>query len=412
MGRTAPSFRACPTMRTEDVAEPGVSASSACLSAYVFTYIYTYVCIYASDSIRMCLSGLAMPASAVLELFQPSPEPGDGLPQLVDLLLLLRYLGLDAGRLLGGEIFERQPFDDVAPVPRHHALVASDGHVDVHMPEFVHGLAQRAALDHEHRRVRRPQGVERHVLAVDSLPRGAELPLDRGRVQDPFRMPDRVEEHRVGIPVGTKPVDVLPDEAADRGGNGHDASAFRGLRVVEPVFAQVVRPLRHGMAHIEKPVFEIDVPQLQAADLSDAQPAHQQREMDRQAVVFRKTLDQRVDLLFGQRRLLASFGRSLPRDEVAWIRGQQWRTSVRLPFGRGPHQALEQPDRVLERGGTHLVACFRVPFVDEFLGDVAHGCLAEPGEQFVQGRLLDSLASAAQLRSVLLPQVDDVPRRV
>ena len=67
-----------------------------------------------------------MPASAVLELFQPSPEPGDGLPQLVDLLLLLRYLGLDAGRLLGGEVFERQTFGDVATMfmiqgrtPRH-----------------------------------------------------------------------------------------------------------------------------------------------------------------------------------------------------------------------------------------------------------------------------------------------------
>ena len=67
---------------------------------------------------------------------------------------------------------------------------------------------------------------------------------------------------------------------------------------------------------------------------------------------------------------------------------------------------------MLKRGGTHLVACLRIPFVDEFLRDVAHGRLAEPGEQFVQRRLLDSLASAAQLRSVLLPQVDDVPRRV
>lgn len=166
------------------------------------------------------------------------------------------------------------------------------------------------------------------------------------------------------------------------------------------------------MPYVQQPVVEVDVPELQSADLSDAQPAHQQREMDRQAVVFREALDQRVDLLPGHRRLLASFGRSLPRDEVAWIRGQQRRTSVRLPFGRGPHHALEQPDRVLKRGGTHLVARPRVPFIDEFLRDVAHGCLAEPGEQFVQGRLLDSLASAAQLRSVLLPQVDDVPRRV
>lgn len=67
---------------------------------------------------------------------------------------------------------------------------------------------------------------------------------------------------------------------------------------------------------------------------------------------------------------------------------------------------------MLERGGTHLVACLRVPFVDEFLGDVAHGRLAEPGEQFVQRRLLDPLASTAQLRPVLLPQVGDETRRV
>ena len=125
----------------------------------------------------------------------------------------------------------------------HHALVASDGYVDVHMAELVHGLAQRAALDHEHRRVRRAQGVERHVLAVDSFPRGAELPLDRRRVQDPFRVSDRVEEHRVGIPVGTEPVDMFPDETADWCGDGHDSVAFRGLRLVEPVFAQVVRTL-------------------------------------------------------------------------------------------------------------------------------------------------------------------------
>lgn len=360
----------------------------------------------------VCLSGLVSFPSVVFELFQSSPESGDGLPQLVDFLLLLGYLRLDAGRVLGGEVFERQSFGDVAPVPRHHALVASDGYVDVHMAELVHGLAQRAALDHEHRRVRRAQGVERHVLAVDSFPRGAELPLDRRRVQDPFRMSGRVEEHRVGIPVGTEPVDVLPDETADRGGDGHDSVAFRGLRLVEPVFAQVVRTLRHGMAHVEEPVFEVDVPELQSADLSDAQPSHQEREMDRQAVVFREALDQRVDLLFGHRRLIASFGLSLPRDEIAWIRGQQRRASVRLPLGRGPHHALEQPDRVLKRGGTHLVARPRVPFVDEFLRDVAHGSLAEPGKQLVQRRLLDPLASAAQFRSVLLPQVGDETRRV
>lgn len=107
-----------------------------------------------------------------------------------------------------------------------------------------------------------------------------------------------------------------------RCGDGHDSVAFRGLRLVEPVFAQIVRTLRHGMPHVQQSVVEVDVPELQSADLSDAQPAHQQREMDRQAVVFREALDQRVDLLPGHRRLLASFGRSLPRDEVAWIRGQ------------------------------------------------------------------------------------------
>lgn len=67
---------------------------------------------------------------------------------------------------------------------------------------------------------------------------------------------------------------------------------------------------------------------------------------------------------------------------------------------------------MLKRGGAHLVACLRVPFVDEFLRDVAHGRLTEPGEQLVQRRLLDPLASAAQFRSVLLPQVGDETRRV
>ena len=106
------------------------------------------------------------------------------------------------------------------------------------------------------------------------FPRGAELPLDRRRVQDPFRVPDRMEEHRVGIPVGAEPVDMFPDETADRGGDGHDSVAFRGLRLVEPVFAQVVRTLRHGMPHVQQSVFEVNVPELQSADLSDAQPAH------------------------------------------------------------------------------------------------------------------------------------------
>ena len=106
----------------------------------------------------------------------------------------------------------------------------------------------------------RAQGVERHVLAVDSFPRGAELPLDRRRVQDPFRVPDRVEEHRVGIPVGTEPVDMFPDETADRCGDGYDSVAFRGLRLVEPVFAQIVRTLRHGMPHVQQSVVEVDGP--------------------------------------------------------------------------------------------------------------------------------------------------------
>ena len=94
---------------------------------------------------RSGLSGLVSFPSVVFELFQSFPESGDGLPQLVDLFLLLGYLRLDAGRLLGGEVFERQPLGDVASVPWYHALVASDGHVDVHMAELVHGLAQSAA---------------------------------------------------------------------------------------------------------------------------------------------------------------------------------------------------------------------------------------------------------------------------
>lgn len=63
---------------------------------------------------RVCLSGLVSFSSVVFELFQSSPESGDGLPQLVDFLLLLGYLRLDDGRLLGGEVFERQTFGDVA----------------------------------------------------------------------------------------------------------------------------------------------------------------------------------------------------------------------------------------------------------------------------------------------------------
>ena len=62
----------------------------------------------------VCLSGLVPFPSVVFELLQSSPESGDGLPQLVDFLLLPGYLRLDAGRLLGGEVFERQTFGDVA----------------------------------------------------------------------------------------------------------------------------------------------------------------------------------------------------------------------------------------------------------------------------------------------------------
>jgi hypothetical protein len=74
----------------------------------------------------VCLSGLVSFPSAVFELFQSSPESGDGLPQLVDFLLLPGYLRLDAGRIPGGEVFERQSLGDVATMfmiqgrtPRH-----------------------------------------------------------------------------------------------------------------------------------------------------------------------------------------------------------------------------------------------------------------------------------------------------
>ena len=71
-------------------------------------------------------------------------------------------------------------------------------------------------------------------------------------------------------------------------------------------FAPVVGAAVDGVSDVELQVLQVDVPELQSADLSDAQPAHQQREMDRQAVVFREAFDQRVDLLPGHRRLLAS----------------------------------------------------------------------------------------------------------
>ncbi len=77
-----------------------------------------------------------------------------------------------------------------------------------------------------------------------------------------------------GSLLGAEPVYVFPDETADRGGDGHDSVAFRGLRLVESVFAQVVRILRYGVPHVQQSVFEVDVPELQSADLSDAQPAH------------------------------------------------------------------------------------------------------------------------------------------
>ena len=40
----------------------------------------------------VCLSGLVSFPSVVFELFQSSPESGDGLSQLVDFLFLLGYL--------------------------------------------------------------------------------------------------------------------------------------------------------------------------------------------------------------------------------------------------------------------------------------------------------------------------------
>ena len=73
------------------------------VSVYMLICLHTYVCTYVLisvfDSIHICLSGLALPASDGLQLFQSSPESGDGLPQLVDFLLLLGYLRLDAGRV-------------------------------------------------------------------------------------------------------------------------------------------------------------------------------------------------------------------------------------------------------------------------------------------------------------------------
>lgn len=50
----------------------------------------------------VCLSGLVSFPSVVFELFQSSPESGDGLSQLVDFLFLLGYLRLDAGRIPAG----------------------------------------------------------------------------------------------------------------------------------------------------------------------------------------------------------------------------------------------------------------------------------------------------------------------
>lgn len=73
-----------------------------------------------------------------------------------------------------------EEFGDLALVSGDDALVAVDRNVHVDVAELVHGLAQGAAFEHEHGRVRGAQGVEGDVGPADLLPGRAELALDGG----------------------------------------------------------------------------------------------------------------------------------------------------------------------------------------------------------------------------------------
>lgn len=164
---------------------------------------------------------------------------------------------------------------------RDDALVVLDGDAFARVTELVHAFAEGSAADEEHRGVGDPEGVEGDVGASRGFAGSAELLLHGCGGEDVGS--SRLEEQ--GVVRVAPAIDVLPDEGDDDLGDGHDAVAFLGLGAAQFVGPQVVAaPVdRVGDVHLE--AVEVDVAFAQGACFSDAQAAHDGRDVYDEPVV-------------------------------------------------------------------------------------------------------------------------------
>lgn len=159
---------------------------------------------------------------------------------------------------------------------------------------------------------------------------------------------------------------------------------------------------------MELQVLQVDVPELQGAYLAEAQAADQEGEPEGEAVVVGEQGGHPVDLVRGDRRLVASFGLRFDDAVSAWARRDERWCAVRL-FGRGgEHDPFECACRVLERAGRQLVLGLRVPFVDHLAADAVEWDVAEGLVESPQRDLVAPVGTAGQSAAVVFTVVIEV----
>lgn len=131
------------------------------------------------------------------------------------------------------------------------------------------------------------------------------------------------EEHGLRL-VDAVPADVVADGLDEPCGDGHGPHAGEGLRRAEPAGTGAVRPPADRMPHMQESVVEVDVPDLQGANLPYPQSAYQEPQPDAQPGARGHSPGEPASLFPGDRLLFTSLGwRRLPDRQDERIAVQQ-----------------------------------------------------------------------------------------
>ena len=207
--------------------------------------------------------------------------------------------------------------DDLVAVSGDDALVVLDGDLLADVAEFVHDLPQGAALEHEQGRVTRPQGLEGQVGAAGFLPGFAELGFQGGLAH--HRGSSGAEDHGFRVRPFAVPEQMVVNQGNEPVGDGHGAPAGVGLGPGDACRTTIRIAPVDGMAHGQAFGLQVDVLDLQAAQLAATEASDERGEYHRQSRVVGHVLRDQLEFQRRDRRNV------LPGGSWCWRYGQDER---------------------------------------------------------------------------------------